>query len=76
MAPVLMTQTYKRLQKSQVVGLQKLKWLIFLCLTNTIYLNGPTVSVIAPFDKVRKLHFTLICAQGDPLEPRQINYGT
>ena len=30
MAVVLMTQT-----KTQVAGLQKLKWLIFLCLTNT-----------------------------------------
>ena len=34
MAIVLMRQTYKRLQKTQVVGLQKLKWLNFFCLTN------------------------------------------
>ena len=27
---------------TQVVGLQKLKWLIFLCLTISIYLNGPS----------------------------------
>ena len=42
-----MTQTYKRLQKTEVVGLQKLKWLIFVCLIFTIYLNGPNVSLLS-----------------------------
>ena len=34
MSIVLMTDLQK-ITKPQVVGLQKLKWLIFLCLTNT-----------------------------------------
>ena len=45
-----MTQTYKRLQKKKKKKtssgrILKLKWLIFLFLANTIYLNGPTGSV-------------------------------
>ena len=43
MAIVLMTQTYKRLQKLKRQDYKKLKWLIFLCFFVTIGLNGPIV---------------------------------
>ena len=38
-----MTHRLTKNTKTQVVGLQKLKWLIYLCLKITIYLNGPSV---------------------------------
>ena len=52
-AVVLMTQDLQKITKTEVVGLQKLKWLIFHCFFFTIYLNGPNIRI--------QLAFTVFC---------------